>query len=133
MIFNLQIGDFFRWHGLVSKNEVHKLMEDCQILIHTSLRDSYPGVIMEALAYGMPVICFDHESISEPIDDKCGIKIKLTNPKCSISDFAEAIRFYLENPEAYEKASLNALKQAKFHSWENRIKKILEAYREIDK
>lgn len=37
-------------------------------------------VIYEALAYGVPVISFDRGSISEIIDETCGLFVPLTRP-----------------------------------------------------
>ena len=58
------------------------------VFAFTSLRDTTGGVIAEALAAGLPVICMDHQVAHDVVTEDCGIKIPVTTPEEASADFA---------------------------------------------
>jgi glycosyltransferase involved in cell wall biosynthesis len=75
------------------------------VLILPSLREGYPGVIIEALSIGMPIIATNLPSIEEMIDNSSSVLIDPLN----VVQLKEAILSFDENN--YQKKSQAALKQ----------------------
>jgi len=75
------------------------------IFICCSFVESFPTIILEAMAFGLPIISTDVFGIPEQIEDgKHGILLKPGDPNI----LAKKIEFLLENPELGKKYAKNA-------------------------
>ena len=80
------------------RKKLFKEMSDCDVFLFASLRDGGGNVVVEAMAAGTPVVCFDLAGPGFHIDESCGIKIKPENPEQSVKDMAEALeRLYKDD------------------------------------
>lgn len=106
--YTLDYFDNYRanYKGSLKANEVLKTLNEYDVLTLASYYpgEGYPGVIIEALSLGKPVIVTDLESIKEMVDESCAIFVK---PKCSGS-IVESIKKF--NEDNYKKYSFSALK-----------------------
>ena len=124
----LKINSIIKWKGEVSHDEVFQIMNDCDILVHTSIKEGTPHVILEALSCGMPVICHDEYGMGIAVTDKCGIKVPLISPKTSIKGFKDAIEYLIRNPKEIESKSHQAIERAKELSWDESVRIIANDY-----
>ena len=85
-------------------------------------------VVLEAMGWGLPVICHDACGMAAAVDDSCGIKIPFMNPLQSIKGFRDALEGLLRNPEKVERLSAGALRRASVLSWEAKVKEIARSY-----
>ncbi|MFN4363294.1 glycosyltransferase [Chryseobacterium hispalense] len=93
------------------------LYQAADLFINSSIEDSGPMMVSEALACGTPVVGFDTGILTNMvIDDYNGYKAPVTESR----KLAEGIRKVLElNKDAYENFSKNAVKQVEeFSSYE---------------
>jgi len=116
------------WHGIVSHDEVQKIMQQCDLMLFTSVAEGTPHVVLEAIANGLPVLCFDTCGQGDCVSDSVGIKIPLTTPEQSAIDFAEAIKKLNVNRDLLKEMSENCAKRAQELSWENKAKAMLQLY-----
>lgn len=121
----------YEYLGKQPYNEIQKIYASGHVFCLTSLMDATTTVVFEALSNGLPVITTGHLAFGEKIDATCGRKIKPENPEQIVQGFAEAIQFYYFNEDARREASRGALKRAKEHSWNTRIKNLNTIYDEI--
>lgn len=119
------------WHGKVSHTEAQDLMNSCHILVHTALKEGTPHVVLEAMSLGLPVICHDACGMGVAVNESCGIKIPLFNPKVSIDGFKAAIECFLQDRSLLERLSSGALKRAAELTWESHIIRISNTYQNI--
>jgi glycosyltransferase involved in cell wall biosynthesis len=103
-------------------------MGQADMLIHSSFREGTPHVVMEALGWGIPVICHDACGMASAVDDTCGIKIPLINQKRSIYGFRDAMNMILQYPGLVEQMSKGALRRASQMSWDEKVNEISETY-----
>lgn len=129
MAIDADISNHIIWHGMLSRDEALKVMSRADVLVHTSLKEATATVLFEALSLGLPVICHDACGMGTAIDNTCGIKVPLHNPKTSIAGFASAIARLLNNPDLFGRLSAGAIKRADELSWERKIARISAAYR----
>jgi glycosyltransferase involved in cell wall biosynthesis len=72
-----------RYCGIVDSVDVTKTLAKYNALILPTYHDGegYPGVIIEAFSVGLPVVTTDWLSLSEIVDDACGVLIQPKNTK----------------------------------------------------
>ena len=119
------------WHGMVSHETVQNVMKQCDLFLFTSVAEGTPHVVLESIANGLPVVCFDTCGQGDCVTKDVGIKISLTNPEQSVKDFANAIIRLYSNRDLLEKMSSNCYKRAVELSWENKALQMLELYNKV--
>jgi len=127
---NLGISDHLRWHGLLERNAALVKMNECHLLVHSSVKEGTPHVVMEALTLGLPVMCHDSCGMGTAVDAGSGIKVPLRNPMTSIAGFRHGLQGIFLNPSLIAKLSAGAIARASQLSWDTIIEKLSDAYEE---
>ena len=125
------LGNKVLWHGRVSHDEAQRLMAAGHVLVHSSVKEGTPHVVLEAMAQGIPVICHDACGMGVAVDDRSGLKVPMRNPETSISGFRDAIMRIWSEPELLARLSEGAIERARDLSWENKVRKVEQAYQDI--
>ncbi len=131
MASRLSVGRKVIWEGMKPRDEAIEVMSQCDVLIHTSVKEATGTVVMESLGMGMPVICHDACGMGIAVDESCGIKVPLVNPETSVEGFKGAIERLLSDPDLLRKLSEGALLRAQELSWDKKVKRIAQAYVEV--
>ncbi len=129
LALSLQLENI-EWVSNVNRETVFKMMSQADLFVHTSLREATSSVIPEALSTGLPVICHDANGMSLAVNESCGIKIPLINPKQSILGFHEAIEKLINSPLLLEQLKEGAWKRSEEISWDNMVKNMSDDYLE---
>lgn len=124
----LGISDKCVWYGWIEMKESFEILKKGHLFCITSLHDLTSTVTLEALSFGLPIICLDHCGFSEVVDTTCGIKITLTTPKKVIQDFSNAIEKLYRDEKLRFQLSKGAIKRANNFSWDKKIKKLNKIY-----
>lgn len=85
------------------------LLKESDVFILPSYTEGFPNVILEAMAFGKPIIASSVGAIPEMLSDDCGIAIKPRNSNCIISALDEL----LNNKDLQNKLGHNAQKKVK--------------------
>ena len=128
---DLGIGNNCKWHGTKKRNEVLELMNDSDILLFTSLDEGTPHVVLESISMGLPVLCHDICGQSTVIDETCGIKLALVNPKYSIKMFSKSIIKLYNDRVLLSNISSGAIRRAEKLSWEEKAKQLVDLYQKV--
>ncbi len=120
-------------YGVLEYNKTHDLLARCDILFFTSLQDSTPSVIMEALTFGVPVVCHDIYGMGDVIDESCGVKISVIDSNTSIRKFSEILIELSNNKDLLLRLSIGAKKRSELFTWEKNAKIINNIYESIAK
>lgn len=115
---NLKLNNCIEWFGKVDRQTVFSIMNNSDLLVHSSYREATSHVIPEALSHGLPVICHDINGMSIAINDKCGIKIPLISPELSIEGFKNALLKLINNSHELERLKKGAKKRSEELSWD---------------
>lgn len=98
------------------------------VYVHPANAETFPNVILEALACGLPVIASNVGGISEQIDEKTGILVKPQDPY----ELKNAILEILNNKSRRESMRTCAIKKAQENfSLEKQAKSFVSWYDEI--
>lgn len=126
----LNLGSKVKFHGYLPKDEALAVMRGAHVLVHSSVKEGTPHVVLEALSMGLPVICHDACGMGTAVTDDCGIRIPLTSPETSIRGFADAFATLLAAPRLMTRLSEGALARARQLSWDLLIETIDNSYAE---
>jgi glycosyltransferase involved in cell wall biosynthesis len=116
------------WHGWLKQDEALNVMSKGHVLAITSISDLTSTVTLEALSYGLPIICLDHCGFADVVNNECGIKIAPTTPKKASKEIADAIEKLYKNESYRMSLSEGAVIRASDFSWPKKIAKINEIY-----
>jgi glycosyltransferase involved in cell wall biosynthesis len=114
--------------GKVPYEEVRNYYESHDLFFFTSLRDSCPAQVIEAMAFGMPVVTLDLHGQAILVNDKNGVKCKAEDPGMTILMLKETIVNLYNNPWKIREMSVEAYKFAKKQTWTEKIGNIVDEY-----
>lgn len=117
--------------GVVSHHEVASVYREAHLFFITSLMDATTSVLFEALEAGCPIICLNHLSYSEVVDEQCGIKVDVQ----SIPQIAHDIRHHITHLYHHEELRYTlgrgAMEKAVSHAWSTKIKRLNSLYQSL--
>jgi len=105
-----------------------RLYQGSDLLVLPAVGEGLPGVVMEAMSYGVPCVASDIPCIPDLIRD--GISGYLCN-KDRPEEFAEKIKKLIRNETLRKKFSKNALLYIKKFDWDIIIQKYDDLYEEL--
>ncbi len=108
--------------GFMDGREKIRILKRSKIVLHPVIYDSGGMAPAEAMACGLPGICFDLPALRTYYP-----RGMLRVPRYDLEKFAEAILCLLENRELYSRFSSEALEEAKSWDWDRRARDMLEA------
>jgi len=111
--------------GQIENDEIPKYMAAADIFVLPSLSEGFPGVVLEAMASGLPIVATKVRGLPEIVKDgENGFLVEPENP----GQIAEKALALLGGDKLREKISNNNKEKAKGYSWEKVIDKIEKAY-----
>ena len=119
------------WNGRVSWEEVQKAYLNHDIFMFCSLRDSSPAQLLEAMAYGLPIITLDIHGSSNLVPHNAGIKVKCIHPEETIKDLSQAVLKLHNDHKLRKTLGGNGYQFAKSQTWEVKTKIVNNYYSEI--
>lgn len=102
------LNDSIKIMGFVSHSKIKDVLLEANVLLHPSFRDGGSWSIMEAMSYGLPVICLDTSGPKDMVTNKCGILINMTSNNQVVNDISKGLIRLLNDSEFFESLSKNA-------------------------
>ncbi len=127
----LGIQDCIKFMGSRPHDDVVSAMKSADLFLFTSVSEDTSTVVLEAVSYGLPVLCFDTCGMSTVINDDVGIKVPLTSPEHSIKDFANAMKNLFANRQLLQGMSEKCRDRANELSWDNKALTMLSLYQKV--
>lgn len=127
----LRVDESCIWYGWVDKVVADKVYNSAHVFCITSISDLTSTVTLEALSYGLPIICLDHCGFSHVVNENCGIKINVSTPKKASMDFSKALEKIYADENYRQSLSQGAFLRAKDFSWESKINRLNTIYNEL--
>lgn len=115
------VADRVEWVGQVPFDQVRRYYEQADVFFFTSLRDSCPMQLMEAMAYSLPIVTLDLHGQAELINGDNGLKVPVYSPRQVVEDLADAIEWLYANPDARHRLGQQAFDWVKTQAWETKI------------
>ena len=106
--------------------ELGKLYAASQVFVLPSLFEASPKVVVEAMAFGKPVVTTRVGMLPQAVED--GYNGFLVRPR-DVRQLTEKIRYLIEHPEERARMGANARKKAEEEfSWDKVAQRMIEAY-----
>lgn len=112
--------------GLVIGSAKDKIYREADIFILPSPMENFSMVVLDALAYGLPVICTQGTPWGSVSDAKCGWWISANSVKALIDALKEAMSL---DDDVYRQMSLRARRLAARYSWDEVLKVVFREYK----
>lgn len=114
--------------GAVPFEKVKEIYALHNLFFFTSLRDSCPAQLFEAMAFGLPIVTLKLHGQDAIVNDEVGIKCNAINPEETVIELKNAILSLYNNRELLQVMSEKAFEYAKKQTWKNQIKHVVENY-----
>lgn len=124
----LSIDDKVIFLGKVDHDKINHLMQESDVFLFTSIMEATSTVVMEALQNHLPVVCFDTCGFGTVVDESVGVKVSLSNPNNSVSDFAKVIRGLYFDRARLCLLSENCEDKVKQFDWKFKAQSLVELY-----
>ena len=131
LVASLGIAGQVHFHGMLPRDKALEVMQRSHLLVHSSVKEGTPHVVLEALSFGLPVICHDACGMGTAVTAACGFKVPLQNPETSVAGFRDALDRFHADPGLLGCLSRGALARANELTWESKIQRISETYHQI--
>ncbi|MFD2569124.1 glycosyltransferase family 4 protein [Spirosoma soli] len=116
------------WVGKVSYEKVKEYYKQADVFYFTSLRDTGPAQLMEAMAYSLPVVTLHLHGQAELVNDTTGIRVPITDPETVAAELAKAIEWMYYNEDKRVTMGLNAFDFAQRQVWESKVSHLVKTY-----
>lgn len=102
------------------------------VFLFPSLRDGGGQVVVEAMAVGKPVVCFDIAGPGFHVDENCGIKIKPDGTKQAVKDIVDALEKLYSNKDLRKRLGSAAKEKAeREYDWDVLGGRLQEIYKNV--
>lgn len=120
LVISFESRNAIEFLGWIDKSSMDAYYRDASVFLFTS-HEGAGMVVVEALSFGLPIICFDNFGAGEFVDDTCALKIPYTNFDQSKIDFKEALLRLYKDEELSKALSVSGKKlfDQKF-TWESK-------------
>ena len=125
------LTEYCFWYGWIERQRAIEVMSSGHVFCITSISDLTSTVTLEALSYGLPILCLDHCGFAHVVNDTCGIKIPVTIPKEASIGFKKAIETLYFDEVLRQNLSEGALVRAQDFSWEGKTEKLNSIYTKL--
>ena len=122
----LGVADHVHWIPWVDSDNLPELYGLHNLLLFPSLHDSGGMVVLEAMACGLPVICFDLGGPGTIVNESCGrvIKASCMTREETITDIVNVMAELSTDRSILDKLSRGALCRAREFHWSQVIQKV---------
>jgi glycosyltransferase involved in cell wall biosynthesis len=116
------------WKGAVAFEKVRESYSAHDVFIFTSLRDSGGVQLVEAMAFGLPVITINLHGQAIIVNDETGFRCNCDTPETAIKELKNAIVELHHNTSLFSKMSSAAFEFAKQQRWGLKIQNVVNTY-----
>jgi len=124
LIRNLKLENSVLLVGNVDEETLAKYYALCDVFVLPSFHEGFSNTIIEAMAFGKPVVTTSIAGYPVVSNGKDGFIIKSSN----YADIADSIVRLLENNELYQNMSRNAAHKAEEYTWRESARRLLRIY-----
>lgn len=122
-------GSGVTFHGWQAHEDVQKILARSQLLGFPSIREFGGGVVLEAMALGVPALVVDYAGPGELVDAATGFKVALGPRDEIVSGFRNNLQDLAETPEILKEKGTNArVKVARDFTWGQKAGQIARVY-----
>lgn len=121
-----------KWIGAVPWVQVRSAYQEHDVLLFTSLRDSFGVQLLEAMSQGLPIITLDHHGARAFVPKKASIKVPVSDAEGTANALARAIETFYGLPVSAKEAMAEAaFAFSQQHSWPRKAEQMVKYYEKV--
>lgn len=127
----MNLLDSIDWQPWLPQEQLDAIYHSHDVMLFPSLRDSGGMVVLEAMARGMPIICFNLGGPGVIVDSSCGKSLSVNEGytcQQAARDMAEGLFNLAEAPILFTQLRNGAVARARQYTWDTLVKNIYEDY-----
>ncbi len=129
LIAEHDLGGCIQLTGALDQEEVAARMREADVFVFPSVRELGAGVVVEAMASGLPCIVADSGGPGNLVAEDRGLKVPLAPKSEMVRGFAEAMLETAAAPARRSALRQGALRYAEGFRWDRKIDHIIEVFR----
>jgi glycosyltransferase involved in cell wall biosynthesis len=130
-VADLDIGERTHLHGWLRWPAVLDLYAASDVLLFTSVRESFGSQLVEAAASGLPLVAIDLHGVASILPDDAASKVPLAGVPATVAGLSAALTEVLTDGEAYERLSAGAVAFARSETWPVRVERVERVYARV--
>ena len=132
LVQDLRLERRVEFRDTMSRSSLLSALQEFDVMLLPSLHETGSFALIEAMASGLSVICFDHGAPRITVAHGCGIRVPLGSPRVVIRQLAEAITAYATNPTLLARHRAAARAHAITHyDWNQQGELMNAIYKEV--
>ncbi len=132
MIDEYQLSDQVELKGWLPQKEMAKILSDSQCFVFPSLREFGGGVVLEAMASGLPSIIMNYGGPIDLMDNSCGHLLTMKPAEELVPDLQDAMESMVRHPELCELFAQNAIQKIRNDfTWDAKAAKLSQIYHDV--
>ena len=131
LIRELGVSDLVEIIEWIPRSELMKLYQNAHVFLFPS-HEGAGMVVVEALSFGLPVVCFNNNGPGELVNEKCAFRVPYEQYDETVRIFAHYLRILYSNKRLYNKMSEEALETfKKKYLWNAKGDALTSIYRQV--
>ena len=131
-VASLGLSSTVTFAGWIEHAKLQEYLRRSQVFAFPSLREFGGGVVVEAMACGLPLIVVNYGGPGEIATDECGIRLPMGPRKELVERLSQAMTILLRDPDRCRRMSLAGVKRAQsYYSWPKKAAQVVAIYRDL--
>jgi len=114
--------------GEVTEEEKRSILQEAWVYVATSMKEGFGICVLEAQAYGVPVVAYNVHGLSESVKNGCS---GLLVSDCDIDGLSKAISVLLQDQALRERLSRGAVEYSGYFNWTRSAREFLHLIDQI--
>ena len=116
------------WWGQVPWLNVREKYLKSDAFLFTSLRDSCPAQLLEAMAFGLPIVTLNHQGARDLVPKSAGIKVEVGSLATTVERLTSGVEHLFKFPEQRMAMGRVGYEFAKQQTWSRKADLISQLY-----
>jgi glycosyltransferase involved in cell wall biosynthesis len=126
---DLGVSDRVIFHGRLPRKEIDPFYATADVFVFPSFREPSGNVVLEAMSHGLAMVVADRGGPGFVVDDTCGFRIPVVDPKQFAEGIAACIRKLSAEPDLIVEMGTAARERVKRQFlWDAKVDRIVELY-----
>ena len=118
--------------GVVDHAQMVDELEQADIFVFQSIRDTSGAIVLEAMAMMLPIVCLDHQGAALMVADDCGLKIPVGTKEQTVAKMADALRSLVDHQELRESmGKAGRIRATDEFDWSSKVNRISAYYEDL--
>ena len=130
-IKELHLESTVEWKGRVPWHEVQKALDDHEVFLFNSLRDSFGSQLLEAMSNGLAIVTLDHHGAQDFVPESTGLRVPVTTPDQTALALAGALTKLNNAPDLLSSMSAKALEFSRNNEWSVKAEQMTKLYEKV--